>query len=139
MKPKINYKLSDFPFNHNLKTRWRDLDAFQHINNAAYASYIETARVEMFKNWKIEGSNSGKSIIMASLKINYLKQLKHPSDITIGQRISRIGKTSFDIESVVFNENLDPVCHTLVVAVCFDFEKQVPVDVYDAIKNDYTR
>ncbi len=133
------YKLKDFPSHCKLSTRFIDMDAFQHINNAAYASYIETARVEMFKNWKIEGSNSGKSIIMASLKINYLKQLKHPSDMIIAQRISRIGKTSFDIESVVFNEELVAICHTLVVAVCFDFEKQVPVDVYDAIKNDYTR
>ena len=48
MKPKINYKLSDFPFNHNLKTRWRDLDAFQHINNATILSYMEDARVALF-------------------------------------------------------------------------------------------
>ena len=62
------YTLKDFPFHCKLSTRFIDMDAFQHINNAAYASYIETARVEMFESWKIEGSNSGKSIIMASLK-----------------------------------------------------------------------
>ena len=27
-------KLEDFPFHHKMKTRWRDLDAFRHINNA---------------------------------------------------------------------------------------------------------
>ena len=43
MKPKINYKLSDFPFNHNLKSRLRDLDSFQHINNATILSYMEDA------------------------------------------------------------------------------------------------
>ena len=41
MKNQINLKLSDFTFHHELKTRWRDLDAFNHINNATFLSYIE--------------------------------------------------------------------------------------------------
>ena len=132
-----NYKITDFDFTYKLDTRWKDLDAFQHVNNAIYATYIESARVDLFKRWGIPGNNSGKSIIMASLKIDYIRQLKHPTKITIGQRVSRIGKTSFDIESVVFNENNEPVCHSLVIAVCFDFNHQIPVDVYDPIKEDY--
>ena len=136
---KKNYKISDFTFTYKLDTRWKDLDAFQHINNAVYATYIESARVDLFKRWGILGNNSGKSIIMASLKIDYLAQLKHPTSMVIGQRISRIGGTSFDIESVLFNDNEKPVCVALVVAVCFDFDIQRPVDVYEEIKNDFNR
>ena len=131
------YKLSDYSLMYNLQTRWRDLDAFQHVNNAVYATYIECARVDLFKRWGIEGSNKGKSIIMASLKIDYLGQLKHPTSLVIGQRVSRIGSTSFDIESVIFDENKKPICVGLVVAVCFDFNNQRPVEVYDSIKDDF--
>ena len=120
---KKNRNLEDYPFHVKIETRWRDLDAFQHVNNAEYATYIETARVDLFKRWGIKGTNEGKSIIMASLKIDYIAQLKHPSSITIGQRVSRVGSTSFDIESVIFNKNNKPICYALVVAVCFDFEK----------------
>ena len=134
---KKNYKISDFTFTYKLDTRWKDLDAFQHINNAVYATYIESARVDLFKRWGIPGNNSGKSIIMASLKIDYLAQLKHPTSMVIGQRISRIGGTSFDIESVVFDNEGNPVCAGLVVAVCYDFNNQSPVPVYESIKNDY--
>ena len=102
---KKNYKISDFTFLYKLDTRWRDLDAFQHVNNAIYATYIESARVDLFKRWGILGNNTGESIIMASLKIDYLAQLKHPTSMVIGQKITRIGKTSFDIESVIFDEN----------------------------------
>ena len=91
----------------------------------------------MFKRWGIPGTNAGKSIIMASLKINYLKQLKHPSSLVIGQRVSRLGKTSFDIESIIFDEEQNPVCHAIVVAVCFDFDSQKSVDVYESIISDY--
>ena len=133
------YKLSDYSLMYNLQTRWRDLDAFQHVNNAVYATYIECARVDLFKRWGIEGTNRGKSIIMASLKIDYIAQLKHPTSLLIGQKIPRIGGTSFDIESVLFNDNKKPICVALVVAVCFDFDIQRPVDVYEAIKNDFNR
>jgi len=134
---KNNYKISDFTFTYKLDTRWKDLDAFQHVNNAVYATYIESARVDLFKRWGIPGDNSGKSIIMASLKIDYLAQLKHPTSMVIGQRISRIGGTSFDIESIVFDKEGNPVCAGLVVVVCYDFDSQSPVPVYESIKDDY--
>ena len=124
---------------YKLDTRWRDLDAFQHVNNAVYATYIESARVDLFKRWGVEGTNQGKSIIMASLKINYLAQLKHPSSLVIGQRVSRVGSTSFHIESIIFDEDEKPICFALVVAVCFDFDNQKPVEVYDSIKDDFNR
>ena len=134
---KKNYKISDFTFTYKLDTRWKDLDAFQHVNNALYATYIESARVDLFKRWGILGNNTGKSIIMASLKIDYLAQLKHPTSLIVGQKVSRIGSTSFDIESVIFDENEKPICVGLVVAVCFDFDNQKPVEVYDSIKDDF--
>ena len=131
------YNINDFNFHYKIETRWKDLDAFQHINNAVYATYFETARVDLFKRWGIPGTNTGQSIIMASLKINYLKQLKHPSSLVIGQKVSRLGKTSFDIESIIFDEEQNPVCHAIVVAVCFDFDSQKSVDVYESIISDY--
>ena len=39
-------KLKDYPFHHKTKTRWKDLDAFQHINNAVFLSYFEDARIK---------------------------------------------------------------------------------------------
>ena len=136
---KNNYKINDFKFTYSLDTRWRDLDAFQHVNNAVYATYVESARVDLFKRWDIPGTNKGKSIIMASLKIDYISQLKHPSAVVIGQRVSRVGSTSFDIESVIFDDKDNPVCHAIVVAVCFDFDNQLAVPVYSNIVKDYEK
>ena len=84
-------------------------------------------------------TGSGKSIIMASLKIDYLEQIKHPTSMIIGQRVSRVGKTSFDIESVIFNDAATPVCHAVVIAVCFDFNNQIAVPVYPSIVKDYEK
>ena len=134
-----NKNLTDFPFHVNIQTRWRDLDAFGHVNNAVFATYIETARGTLFKRWSLPFDGTGKSLIVASMTINYLKQLKHPSNIIVGLKINKVGNTSFNIESYIFNEKdtQNPIATSNVVIVCFDFDNQKPVPVFSQILKDY--
>ena len=129
-------KITDFKFQHSLRTRWIDLDAFRHINNAVYLSYIEDARLELLSRWKI--TQDGKSVIVASVTIDYYKQVLHPTELIIGQRVSRIGNKSFDITSIVFNKDTqESICQSVITIVCFDFSSNKTVLVYNEIKNDY--
>ena len=115
-----NLKLEDYPFHHCVQTRWKDLDAFRHINNAVFLSYIEDARIVLLKRWKINYEE--RSLIVASVKIDYIRQVLHPSKLIIGQKVSRIGTKSFDIESVIFNKECNElVCKSLVTSVAFNF------------------
>ena len=134
-----NKNLTNFPFHVNIQTRWRDLDAFGHVNNAVFATYIETARGTLFKRWSLPFDGTGKSLIVASMTINYLKQLKHPSNIIVGLKINKVGNTSFNIESYIFNEKdiQNPIATSNVVIVCFDFDNQKPVPVFSQILKDY--
>ena len=134
-----NKNLTNFPFHVNIQTRWRDLDAFGHVNNAVFATYIETARGTLFKRWSLPFDGTGKSLIVASMTINYLKQLKHPSNIIVGLKINKVGNTSFNIESYIFNEKdiRNPIATSNVVIVCFDFDNQKPVPVFSQILKDY--
>tara|TARA_B100002051_G_scaffold219361_1_gene212823 strand:- start:217 stop:636 length:420 start_codon:yes stop_codon:yes gene_type:complete len=134
-----NKNLTNFPFHVNIQTRWRDLDAFGHVNNAVFATYIETARGTLFKRWSLPFDGTGKSLIVASMTINYLKQLKHPSNIIVGLKINKVGNTSFNIESYIFNEKdvQNPIATSNVVIVCFDFDNQKAVPVFSQILKDY--
>ena len=132
------YKLENFSFTHKINTRLKDLDAFRHINNAVFLSYIEDARHALIRKWKL--NYEAKSIIAASIKIDYLKQVKHPSSLIIGQKVIRIGNTSFDIQSVIFTEkNLTPVCHSIITCVSFNFKINKPVKVHSEIIADYKK
>ena len=134
----IEENITNFKFQHSLKTRWKDSDAFRHINNAVYLSYIEDARLELLRRWKI--TQDGKSVIVASVKIDYYKQVIHPTELIIGQRVSRIGNKSFDITSVVFNKNTNEcICKSIITIVCFDFSINQTVPVYEKIKQDYNK
>ena len=128
--------IENFPFLYELNTRWKDMDTFGHVNNAVFLTYIEDARISFFRRWKL--NNREKSIIMASIKIDYLRQVNHPSNLVVGQRISRLGKTSFDIHSVVFiQDDPHPAAAAVVSAVCFDYETNKSVPLYPEIKADF--
>tara|TARA_Y100000588_G_scaffold178609_1_gene192516 strand:+ start:403 stop:816 length:414 start_codon:yes stop_codon:yes gene_type:complete len=132
----IDIKLDDFPFHHTIKTRWRDLDAFRHVNNATFLSYIEDARILFFKRWGINLKE--KSLIVASVKIDYINQLKHPSNIIIGQKVSRLGTKSYDIQSAVFEkESKLLICCSTITSVCYDFINKKTVPIYKEIIDDY--
>ena len=130
----------DFPFYFEIKTRWRDLDAFGHVNNATFATYVEDARISMFKRWNLSQISGSRSVIAASLKLDFKQQLSHPSEIIVGQRISRIGTTSFDIQAAIYIKDSpnSPICETLLTCVCFDYTEQKPVNVYPEIVKDFT-
>ena len=130
------FHLSDYPFHYNLNTRWKDMDAFRHVNNAVFLTYLEDARITFFKRWKLDSFDKG--LIVASIKINFIQQIIHPSELVIGQRICQIGKKSFDIESIIFNkvDNL-PLASSIIVCVCFNYSMNKSVGVYSAIVSDY--
>ncbi len=135
---KKNRNLEEYPFHVEVDTRWRDLDAFGHVNNAVFATYIETARGTLFEKWNLPFDGTGQSLIVASITIDYLKQIKHPTKMIIGQRISRIGNSSFDIESSIFTKEnkQSPIANSKVIVVCFDFDTQKPVPVFNQVIED---
>ena len=112
------------------------MDLFGHINNAVYLTYIEDARTTLFKRWNLNSQN--KSVIVASLKIDYFTQIKHPSKLIIGSKITRIGNSSFDIQSAIFIDGLKkPAALSLVICVCYDYKNGKSVIVYDKIRDDF--
>lgn len=132
------YTRDDFTFWTTMRTRWGDMDGLRHINHAAYLGYIETARLDFYNHlgfeynrWQLDSSS-----ILASMKIDYLKQISHPTKMEIGQSITRIGTTSFDFATAIFRENDDtPIIQGLFTMVAFNYalNKAIPVpDIFRA-------
>ena len=128
--------IENFPFLYELNTRWKDMDTFGHVNNAVFLTYIEDARISFFKRWNL--NDRKRSIIMVSVKLDYHIQLKHPSNLIVGQKISRIGHTSFDIQAAIFiKDSPNPAASAAITCVCFDYEQNKSVSVYPEIISDF--
>lgn len=77
--------------------RWGDLDAFNHVNNAAYLVYVQEARLEWLA--RIEGTWFDETMmpVVASAHMNYRRQLGWPAGIVVELATTRIGNSSVTI------------------------------------------
>lgn len=77
--------------------RWRDLDAFEHVNNATYLTYLEEARLHWFA--QIEGPWHTDTVapVVAAVQANYRRQLAWPATLAIELYCERVGNSSLTI------------------------------------------
>ena len=129
---------TDFDYWVTLATRWGDLDAMQHINHAAYLTFMETARLEYYEYLGFEGRNwdHKEGTILGSMTVYYHQQVLHPAQLDIGQRISRVGNKSFDILTGIFVTNQDaPALTATFTVVSFDYNNNTTIPVPKKIRD----
>ena len=83
------------------QVRWGDLDAFMHVNNAAYLTYIQEARVD-FTVYSRQRSNLQPVLIemvVAHADIDYINPIYDAGiEIDIELWVSKIGTSSFILQ-----------------------------------------
>lgn len=84
-------------FETQIDIRWGDLDALRHVNNAVYFSYFEEARVRLFTEMGLDGTQ-GRYGVLAHASCDFLKPLLYPARIVVGMRLLRIGRSSLELE-----------------------------------------
>jgi acyl-CoA thioester hydrolase len=118
------YLRSGFRFFTPTPTRWGDCDMLGHINNVEYLRYYESSRLDYFQQVLgiSAGLERGDSLILADIHVTFLAQVHHPCALEVGTRISRLGNSSFDVESGVFvpgEERPASIAHA--TSVWFDY------------------
>lgn len=90
--------LPGWNFCHTVEVRFRDIDMFLHVNNAAYLTYIESARVAYYGY--LSGLTDPREFDMtvARAEINYLKPVFFGQTLHVYTRASRIGTKSWTLE-----------------------------------------
>lgn len=136
MQIETNFEKKNFKFKYNISTRFRDLDPFNHVNNSVFLTYFENARRQFYERWNLNLNN--RSLIVVSIKIDYLNELNHPSDCQVLQKIVRIGNTSFDILSMLCSNNI-VICKSITTIVCYNFDKKNKAKVYEEIIDDFNK
>ena len=90
--------MDGFPFVHRERVRYRDLDAFGHVNNAVYLTYLEQARNAFLAHLGLVRRVEDITMILARTEIDFRAQLGLNEDVEIGVRPGRFGTKSFDLE-----------------------------------------
>jgi acyl-CoA thioester hydrolase len=81
----------------DIESRWRDMDAFNHVNNASYLGYIEEARVRWFKSLSTDWAGETSAPVMASVTVNYRRPAHWPETLRIELFAERVGGKSLTL------------------------------------------
>lgn len=121
-------QLKDFPLQTYDKIRYADTDRQGHVNNALFATFLETGRVEFLYNPELPILSEGASFVLASLQLNLISELNWPGQVDIGTGIRKIGNSSIKIFQQLFQ---DGVCaaaaETVIVQVDDSTGKSKPL------------
>jgi acyl-CoA thioester hydrolase len=126
-----------------IHARWDDLDAFNHVNNAKYLTFVQEARVQMF--W-VDRKAKGlgpifDDMVVARAEVDYIKPIYEGAlDVDISIWCSKIGRAAFDLRYEISTEK-DGVCakvKTVQVAVDMETKKSRSLKENEiALLNEY--
>jgi acyl-CoA thioester hydrolase len=112
--------------------RWDDLDAFGHINNAKYLTYVQEARVDF--TWFSRQKN-GKSPLLADMvvaraEVDYIEPIYDGGmDVECQIWVTRIGNASFEMEYEIIHKGVIRArAKTTQVAVSVETKKSRPLN-----------
>ena len=107
------------------EVRFRDLDAMRHVNNVAFVSLMEDARMEYWKALrKVEGWKDI-NFILAEVSCRYLSPAHLGETIQIGIRARNLGNKSFNFEYRMEDKASGrPITEGNSVQVMYDYKQK---------------
>jgi acyl-CoA thioester hydrolase len=98
-------KLGDFPVRVTEIIRFGDLDRQGHVNNAVFATYLESGRVGVIYDAEQGLQVEGATTVMARIEINFMRELHWPGTLEIGTAVGEIGRSSYVFTQAAFHDS----------------------------------
>lgn len=89
--------MSEFAYETSVPVRVSDVDFMGIVNNAVYATYLEEAREEFFRD--LVGSSLVElDTVLASLSIQYRRPIEAVREVVVAIAITKLGESSVELE-----------------------------------------
>jgi acyl-CoA thioester hydrolase len=118
-----------------LEVRFRDIDAFGHVNNASFVTYLEQARVRFLIDVLKVNVVHTLPVILAALRVDFRSPILFGQEVGIGTRVDWIGTTSLSMSHrMTAKDEADGervVAEAGTILVAYDYETERPMRVPD--------
>ena len=118
--------MSEFPWRHHDRVRFRDCDAMGHVNNAVYSTYLEESRIGVLGDLI--------DFILARVEIDFRSELRMGEEVEVRTRCSRIGTKSFDLDHEIATSSGRIVAEAKSVLVSYDYERGESIAVPETLR-----
>jgi acyl-CoA thioester hydrolase len=122
-------EMEGYRFVHARDVEFRDVDAADHVNNAVYLTYLETARISYLVEALGADFAYELSLILASITVDFRSPARFPERLEIGVRVSSVGTKSFVMEHEIRGGDGRLVLEASSVLVAYDYESNASMAV----------
>ncbi len=114
-----------------IEIRFSDLDAYGHVNNATFFTYLETARVKLFHDRFAELMRDGILFLVAEASCRYLSPINLDDRVRIDVWTEKLGRSSFTLGYRMHDGKGRDFARAATVMVCFDQKAGTPISLPD--------
>lgn len=129
--------LREFAVVTEIPVAWGEMDALQHVNNAVYFRYFETARLDYFKEIDLLVNLKESQIgpVLGHTECRYKLPVTYPDTLLIGSRVIDLQDDRFTMEYKIISTKLGKVT-TVGNATCvmFDFKNNTKATLPESVK-----
>ncbi len=123
----------DFRHHTPVDVRFRDLDAFGHVNNAVTTSYVEHGRIRYLVDVLGFEPTQLFPLILATIKVDYRAPIFFGETIDVASRVDWIGTSSLAMSHrLTASPDDHHVADATSVLVAYDYEQARPMPVPQA-------
>jgi acyl-CoA thioester hydrolase len=114
-----------------LQVRFRDTDAFGHVNNAVFFTYIELARIRYLLDvLRPEEPFERMPLILARVELDFRSPIMFGEDVEVATQVDRIGRSSIAMSHRLTagrDERLVGEAQSVLVTYDYEIAKPMPV------------
>jgi len=124
-------------FSAPIAVRWRDLDAFNHVNNSSFLTFLEEARLQWLKGVPGPWFDAHSMPVLAAAELNYRAPIAWPASIAVDLSCERMGNSSITLGHRIVDagDAQKLYCDGRTVLVWTDPATGKPVALPQAIRN----
>jgi acyl-CoA thioester hydrolase len=100
--------------------RWSDLDAFNHVNNARYLTFIEQARIEWLESIGAPWVTDTFAPVLAQALLNYARPIEYPARVSVELFATKLGNSSMTLGHRIVADDGTLHCDGHAVVVWID-------------------
>jgi acyl-CoA thioester hydrolase len=117
----------------SLQVRFRDIDAFGHVNNAVFFSYVELARIRYLLEVLQPTTGFDRlPLILARVELDFRSPIAFGEEVSVETRVDSIGRTSFGMSHRMTAGSEGRLAGDVrTVLVTYDYEAARPIRVPD--------
>ncbi|HEX2194797.1 MAG TPA: thioesterase family protein [Candidatus Limnocylindria bacterium] len=124
----------DFRHRTRLQVRFRDIDAFGHVNNSVVSTYVEQARVTFLRDvlgLQPVGPEDRMPLILAMIRVDYRSPIVLEDRVEVGSRVDWVGRTSIGMSHHLHAADGRELATSTSVLVTYDYQRARPMPVPD--------